>query len=64
MNVNAEEVAQPVWHEHRPQMNLHHVVHGAMEDANFFELLQVDPVSQTVHIRPGDPWEKAGGDCQ
>lgn len=44
-------------HEHCPQVNLHHVVHTALQDANSRQLLQMDSISQTVHVRPSDPLE-------
>ena len=49
-------MSKSVWHKYCTQMNLHHVIYVAFQNANFSQLLQMDSVSQTVHIRPGDPW--------
>lgn len=48
-------MSKSVWHKYCTQMNLHHVIYVAFQNANFSQLLQMDSVSQTVHIRPGDP---------
>lgn len=48
-------MSKPVWHKYCTQMNLEHVIHAASQNANPGELLQMDSVSQTVHVRPGHP---------
>lgn len=52
MHIDAQQVSQAVWHEDRAQVDLHHVLHAATQDADLYQLLQVNPVSQAVHVSP------------
>lgn len=52
VHVDAQQVTQAVGHEDGAHEDLHHVLHTAIEDANLHQLLQVDPVSQAVHVGP------------
>lgn len=52
MHINAQQVAQSVGHEDRTEVNLHHVVYAALHDADLQQLLQVNAVSQAVHVSP------------
>lgn len=61
MHINAQEVAQPVRHEHSSQVGLDHGVDAAVQDANTGQLLQVDAVCQTVHVRPPNACGSKGG---
>ena len=61
MHVNAQEVAEPVRHEHSSQVGLDHGVDATAQDSDAGQLLQVDAVSQAVHVRPPDPCGSKGG---
>lgn len=39
-------------HEDRTEVNLHHVVYAALHNADLQQLLQVNAVSQAVHVSP------------
>lgn len=54
VHINAQEVAEPMGHEHGSQVDLHHGFHATSENAHVTELLQVDAVGQAVHVRPPD----------
>lgn len=61
MHINAQEVAQPVRHENSSQVGLDHSVDAAAQDADAGQLLQVDAVSQAVHVRPPNTCGSKGG---
>lgn len=61
MHINAQEVAEPVRHEHGSQVGLDHGINATAQDADAGQLLQVDAVSQAVHVRPPDPCGSKGG---
>ena len=52
MHVNAKQMSQPMRHEDGSHVNLHHIIHIAGQDADLHQLLQVNSVSQTVHVSP------------
>lgn len=52
VHINAKQVSQAMRHEDGTNVMLDHVIHSACQDANLHELLQVNPVSQTVHVSP------------
>lgn len=52
VHINAQQVAQSVGHEDRTEVNLHHVVYAALHNADLQQLLQVNAVSQAVHVSP------------
>mmetsp|Transcript_31304 Transcript_31304/g.61130 ORF Transcript_31304/g.61130 Transcript_31304/m.61130 type:complete len:334 (+) Transcript_31304:567-1568(+) len=45
-------------HEHSRQVHLHHLIHSAVEEAELDEVLCQHPLSQLVHIEPGNPRTK------
>ena len=61
VHVEAQQVAEPVRHEHGSQVDLDHGVHAAGQEANAGQLLQVDAVGQAVHVGPPDTWGSGGG---
>lgn len=61
MHIDAQEVAQPMRHEHSSQVGLDHGVDAATQDANAGQLLQVDAVGQAVHVRPPNTCGSKGG---
>lgn len=61
VHINAQEVAEPVRHEHGSQVGLDHGVNAAAQEADARQLLQVDAVGQAVHVRPPDPCGSKGG---
>lgn len=52
MHVKAKQVSQAMRHEDGTNVNLHHVIHIACQDTNLHQLLQMNPVSKTVHVSP------------
>lgn len=59
--VNAQEVAEPMRHEHGSQVGLDHGIDAATQGADAGQLLQVDAVSQAVHVRPPNACGSEGG---
>lgn len=52
VHIDAQQVSEAVGHEDGAQVDLQHVVHGTFQDADLHQLLQVNPVSQAVHVGP------------
>lgn len=52
MHINAKQVAQAMRHEDGTNVMLYHVIHISCQNTNLHQLLQVNPVSQTVHVSP------------
>lgn len=50
--INTQQVSQAVGHEGGAKVDLQHVLHAASKDADLHQLLQLNPVSQTVHVTP------------
>lgn len=61
VHINAQEVAEPVRHEHGSQVGLEHGVDAATQDTNAGQLFQVDAVGQAVHVRPPNTCGSKGG---
>lgn len=54
VHIDAQEVPEPMRHEHGSQVGLQHGVDTAAQDANAGQSLQVDAVRQPVQVRPPD----------
>lgn len=52
MHINAKQVSQAMRHEDGTNVMLYHVIHISCQNTNLHQLLQVNPVSQTVHVSP------------
>lgn len=52
VHIDAQQMSQPMRHEDGAQVDLHHVLHAAIQDTDLHQLLKVNLVSQAVHVSP------------